>query len=90
MTLEYIGRQRLKLRLPDRRGALIGVSTSALKQLCVAYAKAAIFRDELRAMRGADHNLIREYDLVCREIEEDVVRHLALQDDRKASPTTGR
>lgn len=84
MDLEKIGRSRLKIRLPERRQQLSEVRSPALRELCRAYAKAAMFRDLLRRSPGADRTLLDEYEVTCDEIEQDVDRLLRIVTTRMA------
>jgi hypothetical protein len=78
------GLWRLMLRLPAMRGRLqiLAAKSTMLKDLCEAYEEASLAVERL-AKEGQKTSLARlaEYEIICEEIETDIVR-LVLQQSR--------
>lgn len=63
------GRRKLMLRLPDIRRLLARMVTEMLE----AYDLAGDALDRFRKQSPKEENLIREYEQLCREIEQEVL-----------------
>ncbi|RDJ11518.1 hypothetical protein B5K06_14710 [Rhizobium grahamii] len=75
---ERRGLRRLMLKLPAIRGRLqtIGEKSEPLRSLCEAYEDASSTLDRLRSAAGdEDRAMIHEYEIVCAEIEADVIKY---------------
>lgn len=69
------GLLKLMLKLPALRGQLqlISAKNQSLASLCEAYEEASSMLDRQRRLAPLDHSMISEYELICREIEEEVI-----------------
>ncbi|KQX16062.1 MULTISPECIES: hypothetical protein [unclassified Ensifer] len=69
------GLLKLMLRLPALRGQLqlLCAKNQSLASLCEAYEEASSMLDRQRRLAPLDHPMISEYELICREIEEEVI-----------------
>ncbi|MEK1894243.1 MAG: hypothetical protein AAAB20_13350 [Rhizobium sp.] len=75
---ERRGLRRLMLRLPAVRAQLqlIGEKSESLGSLCEAYEDASSMLDRWRSVVGdTNHAMVHEYEIVCAEIEADVVKY---------------
>ncbi|MDL2409409.1 hypothetical protein PY650_28015 [Rhizobium calliandrae] len=72
------GLWRLMLRLPAMRGRLqiLGAKSSALQDLFEAYEDASVTLERLlREPDGAAPQMIREYETICSEVENEVIEY---------------
>jgi hypothetical protein len=71
------GLRRLMLKLPARRQQLqaLAVSSPVVRDLFEAYDEACIALEIFRHT-ASDDRLIVEYEIVCTELEADIVREL--------------
>ncbi|KQV27305.1 hypothetical protein ASC96_16000 [Rhizobium sp. Root1204] len=69
------GLWKLMLRLPALRGQLqiLSVRNTSLLSLCDAFQDASSTLDSLRKYPNADSAIIREYEILCSEIESEVI-----------------
>ncbi len=75
---ERRGLRRLMLKLPAVRGRLHTMTgkSESLGSLCEAYEDASATLDRLRSDVGdANRAMIHEYEIVCAEIEADVIKY---------------
>lgn len=75
---ERSGLWRLMLKLPALRGQLqtLVVDSEPLGNLCEAYEDASVALERLRNVPGdANGPMVKEYEVVCLEIESDVIRY---------------
>ena len=72
------GLARLMLRLPATRATIRAAAASQphLYELCGAYGEACAVLDRMRKDADADPSIVREYEMICAEIEIDVTRIL--------------
>ncbi|MBY5782606.1 nodulation protein [Rhizobium leguminosarum] len=72
------GLARLMMRLPATRATIRAVAASQphIYELCGAYGEACAVLDRMRRDRSADPAIITEYEIICAEIEVDVIRIL--------------
>lgn len=72
------GLARLMLRLPATRATIraAAVSQPHLYELCGAYGEACAVLDRMRKDTSANNSIVTEYEIICAEIEADVVRIL--------------
>ena len=72
------GLARLMMRLPATRGTIrvAAASQPHFYELCGAYGEACAVLDRMRRDRSADPAIITEYEIICAEIEVDVIRIL--------------
>ncbi|PDT00958.1 nodulation protein [Rhizobium chutanense] len=72
------GMARLMMRLPATRATIraTAVSRPHLYELCGAYGEACAALDRMRKDMSADPAIITEYEIICAEIEIDVIRIL--------------
>jgi len=72
------GLWRLMLKLPAMRGRLqiLGAKSAALQDLFEAYEDASVTLERLLKEPGSDARpMIREYETICSEIENDVIKY---------------
>ena len=67
------GRRKLMLRLPDIRHRLVEITSETLGEMFEAYDLAVDALDRFRIQRPREDKLIKEYEQLCREIEQEVV-----------------
>lgn len=67
------GRRKLMLWLPNIRHLLAGMVTETLGEMLEAYDLAGDALDRFRKQSPKEENLIREYEQLCREIEQEVL-----------------
>lgn len=72
------GLSRLMMRLPATRPKIRAAAASQpdLYELCGAYGEACAALDRMRKDMSADPAIIIEYEIICAEIEADVLRTL--------------
>ncbi|MBX4897395.1 nodulation protein [Rhizobium bangladeshense] len=72
------GLARLMMRLPATRATIraAAASRSHLYELCGTYGEACSVLDRMRRDISADPAIIAEYEIICAEIETDVLRIL--------------
>jgi hypothetical protein len=72
---EQRGLWKLMLRLPAMRGQLqmLSARNSALMGLCDAFDEASSTLDRLRRNGSNDLKLLAEYDMLCADIESEVI-----------------
>lgn len=72
------GRSRLMLKLPELRSNLSKIKEPWLDELCEAYDLASTALEHFRhSSIESDQALIPEYEILCREIEADILRELS-------------
>ncbi|THK37779.1 hypothetical protein EHS39_12015 [Ensifer sp. MPMI2T] len=78
------GLLKLMLKLPVLRGKLQLLSSrnSSLPSLCEAYDEATSMLDRQRSGQLQDRAVVTEYELICREIEEEVIAICLLSEDQ--------
>ena len=81
------GLLKLMLKLPALRGQLqlLSVKNLSLSNLCEAYEEASSMLDRQRKLDPLDHSMISEYELICREIEEEVISICIIDSGREPS-----
>lgn len=67
------GRRKLMLRLPDIRHLLANITGETLGEMFEAYDLAVDALDRFRTQSPREDKLIKEYEQLCREIEQEVV-----------------
>ncbi|AJD42508.1 hypothetical protein RGR602_CH03192 [Rhizobium gallicum bv. gallicum R602sp] len=67
------GRRKLMLRLPDIRQVLAGQANETLGEIFESYDLAVDALDRFRKQSPRKEALIREYEQLCREIEQEVL-----------------
>jgi hypothetical protein len=67
------GRRKLMLRRPDIRHLLADKTSDALGELFEAYDLAVDALDRFRTQSPREDKLVKEYEELCRDIEQDVV-----------------
>ncbi|WP_064692043.1 hypothetical protein [Rhizobium aegyptiacum] len=72
------GLARLMMRLPATRPTIKAAAADQphLYELCGAYGEACSVLDRLRKDMSADPAIVTEYEIICAEIETDVLRTL--------------
>lgn len=85
MDFEKVGRARMMMRLPAHRKKISDANFEAINELMEAYGVAVLNRDELREQRTPDPETLEEYEVLCQQLEDDIVRMLA-----SVSPRTVR
>lgn len=63
------------LRLPDFRRVLADKASEALDEIFEAYDLAADALDRFRTQSPREEVLIKEYEQLCREIEQEVIMY---------------
>ncbi|MBY5527139.1 hypothetical protein ACU8V1_29850 (plasmid) [Rhizobium leguminosarum] len=69
------GRRKLMLRLPDFRRVLADRASETLDEIFEAYDLAADALDRFRRQSPREEVLIKEYEQLCREIEQEVIMY---------------
>ncbi|RFC00162.1 hypothetical protein B5K11_00285 [Rhizobium leguminosarum bv. trifolii] len=69
------GRRRLMLRLPEFRHILAGDVADSLDDVFESYDLAVDALDRFRRQSSTAEPLIREYEQLCRDIEQEVVSY---------------
>jgi len=67
----------MMMRLPRHRKQIADANFLAITDLLEAYGKAAMARDELREQAGPAPALLKEYEDLCRKLEDDILRMLS-------------
>jgi len=72
------GLARLMMRLPATRATIRAAAASQphLYELCGAYGEACAVLDRMRKDTSANPSIVTEYEIICAEIEIDVMRIL--------------
>lgn len=72
------------LKLPVLRGQLqlLSAKDSSLHSLCEAYDEATSMLDRERSGQLQDKAVLAEYELICREIEEEVIAICLFNEDQ--------
>ncbi len=71
------GRKRLAMRLPSMRGRIMAAQTASQLALFEAYHLAVIATETFRRDE-INSDLVEDYEALCIEIEQDVIRTLSL------------
>jgi hypothetical protein len=76
------------LKLPALRGQLqlLSAKNQSVASLCEAYEEASSMLDRQRRRDPMDHSMIQEYELICREIEEEVISICIADAGREPNP----
>ena len=77
MDFQKVGRARMMMRLPRHRKQIADANFVAITELLEAYGKAAMTRDELREQADPAPALLKEYEDLCRKLEDDILRMLS-------------
>lgn len=77
MDFQKVGRARMMMRLPRHRKQIADANFVAITDLLEAYGKAAVTRDELREQAAPAPALLKEYEDLCRKLEDDILRMLS-------------
>lgn len=82
------GLLKLMLKLPALRAQLqlLSARNQSLASLCEAYEEASSMLDRQWKRETLDHSMISEYELICREIEEEVLSICIADTGREPSP----
>lgn len=82
------GLLKLMLKLPALRGQLqlLTAKNMPLASLCEAYDEASSMLDRQRRLDPQDTSMVSEYELICREIEEEVISICLANADNKSNP----
>lgn len=82
------GLLKLMLKLPALRGQLqlLSGKNMPLASLCEAYDEAASMLDRQRRRDPQDTLMVAEYELICLEIEEEVISICLANADNKSNP----
>ncbi|HEV7309760.1 hypothetical protein [Ensifer sp.] len=82
------GLLKLMLKLPALRGQLqlLSAKNQSVASLCEAYEEASSMLDRQRRRDPMDHSMIQEYELICREIEEEVISICIADAGREPNP----
>ncbi|EJZ20237.1 hypothetical protein NE852_27040 (plasmid) [Rhizobium sp. Pop5] len=67
------GRRKLMLRLPDIRHLLVAMTNETLGEMFEAYDLAVDALERFRIQRPREDKLVKEYEQLCYEIEQEVV-----------------
>ncbi|WP_156585459.1 MULTISPECIES: nodulation protein [unclassified Ensifer] len=67
----------MMMRLPAHRKQISDANFAALNELMEAYGMAVLSRDELREQRTSDPKMLKEFEDLCQELEDDIVKMLA-------------
>jgi hypothetical protein len=72
------GLARLMMRLPATRATIRAAAAEDpdLRELCGAYGEACTVLDRMRRDASADPAIVAEYEIICREIEAEVMQTL--------------
>lgn len=87
-TAAQRGLLKLMLKLPALRGQLqlLSMKNASVASLCEAYEEASSMLDRQRRRDPLDQSIISEYELICREIEEEVISICIADDGHEPSP----
>ncbi|SDN96153.1 hypothetical protein [Ensifer sp. YR511] len=77
MDFEKVGRGRMMMRLPRHRKQISDANFRAINDLLEAYDLAAVKRDELREQLTPDPVIIKEHEVLCQKLEDDIIKMLA-------------
>ncbi|MBP1872821.1 hypothetical protein LPJGGPFB_05553 [Ensifer adhaerens] len=82
------GLLKLMLKLPALRGQLqlLTAKNMPLASLCEAYDEADAMLDRQRRRDPQDTSMVSEYELICLEIEEEVISICLANADNKSNP----
>lgn len=82
------GLLKLMLKLPALRGQLqlLSVKNMPFASLCEAYDEADSMLDRQRRRDPQDTSMVSEYELICLEIEEEVISICLANADNKSNP----
>ncbi|WP_457580598.1 hypothetical protein [Ensifer canadensis] len=83
------GLLKLMLKLPALRGPLqlLSVKNMPLASLCEAYDEASSMLDRQRRRDPQDASMVAEYELICLEIEEEVISICLSSAGSKSNPS---
>jgi len=73
VDLEKSGRARMMTHLPRHRKQIADANFLAMTDLLEAYGKAAMTRDELREQAAPDLARLKQYEDLCRKLEDDIL-----------------
>jgi hypothetical protein len=76
MNFVRIGRRRLQIKLPHLRSELSSSRAGWFDNLFEAYGLAVLALEGFRQTPGSGGDLIREYETICGEIEQDMEKEI--------------
>lgn len=90
VDFEKEGRNRMMMLLPRHQRQISEAKFAAINEFMEAYGIAVWNRNELREQRSPDAVLLKEFEVLCQEMEDEIARKLAGVPAPKEPLTTSR